>query len=394
MKNKTNQLVIIFCFLSVAVKAQEVLIDMQYNSVIQREASKTSSSNFKIQVSSFDTISLPLIDDFSKQGIYPDTTYWIDKNVFINTDYPFYPPTIGVATFDGVDPFGNPYDFLNPTSYGIADYLTSRPVRLDSNAFTKLSPADSVYLSFFYQPQGRGNAPDLDDSLVLEFKTNDSLWTHIWSVPGRNIIGDTAFKQVMISVSDSIYFYKGFQFRFKNYATLSGNVDHWNIDYVRLDKLRNANDTVIDDVAFVYNTGTLLKNFQQMPWQHYLVDTSAELKSTLYNTISNLDDSVKLLRYYYLISEGCPGNNLLDSVSGGDDNIESYFTNGYHNVPSQAAPPVNYIFPSNSKDSAEFEIKHVIIDKSNPLSNKSNSRPKTKPAQRIRRLPMWQAPRV
>ena len=68
----------------------------------------------------------------------------------------------------------------------------------------------------------------------------------------------------MIPITDSVFFNKGFQFRFRNYASLeynennptwSSNVDFWNIDYVRLDRARTINDTVIDDVAFSKNPG-------------------------------------------------------------------------------------------------------------------------------------------
>ena len=34
-----------------------------------------------------------------------------------------------------------------------------------------LTPADSLYFSFYYQPQGNGNAPESQDSLVLQFGT-------------------------------------------------------------------------------------------------------------------------------------------------------------------------------------------------------------------------------
>ena len=46
------------------------------------------------------------------------------------------------------------------------------------------------------------------------------------------------------------YFYEDFQFRFRNIASLSGNNDHWNIDYVRLvaNRALVEQDTVIRDV--------------------------------------------------------------------------------------------------------------------------------------------------
>lgn len=40
---------------------------------------------------------------------------------------------------------------------------------MDNGIWRALTPADSVYFSFYYQPQGYGDAPETDDSLVLQF---------------------------------------------------------------------------------------------------------------------------------------------------------------------------------------------------------------------------------
>jgi len=84
---------------------------------------------------------------------------------------------------------------------------------------------------FLYQPGGLGDEPESPDSLGLEFKDSLNEWHHIWSVPGRP---DTAFQRVNFHVNDTNYLYAGFQFRFYNYATVNGNRDHWNLDYVIL----------------------------------------------------------------------------------------------------------------------------------------------------------------
>ena len=85
----------------------------------------------------------------------------------------------------------------------------------------------------------------------------------------------------MIPITNVNYLKKGFQFRFKNRATLSGNTDHWNIDYVYLNKTRAKADTSFNDVSFVYNGTPLLKNYRQMPWEQFK-------KSDLTDTIDNL----------------------------------------------------------------------------------------------------------
>ncbi len=214
-----------------------------------------------------DTVSLPFIDDFSLPAMYPDSSLWMDKYAFVNRSYPVDPPSIGVATLDGLNEKGMPYN-SSPFSYGPADSLTSNPIALGS-----ITPADSVYFSFFYQPQGIGDYPNPEDTLLVEFKTDTGAWVHVWATPGDTI---QPFMQVLIPVTDTAYLFDGFQFRFRNYATLSGNNDHWHIDYVRLDTIRHMNDTAINDVAIVSIPITILKNYTAMPWSQY---DSSELEN-------------------------------------------------------------------------------------------------------------------
>ena len=213
-------------------------------------------------------------------NLYEAGTYWQNDGVMMNATYPILPPTIGVATFDGIDERGAPYDKSNSESYGIADYLTSGPINLEG-----LTNDSSVYLSFFYQPTGRGNFPDAEDSLVVEFLNEASgQWVNVWSSPGIDSAEVPSFTQVYIEVRDTNllagprYFYNGFKFRFKNYATLSGNNDHWHIDYVRLGQGRspNSSDTLIQDVAFIEPFPMVLKQYSKMPWQHFLAAPNLE----------------------------------------------------------------------------------------------------------------------
>ena len=51
-------------------------------------------------------------------------------------------------------------------------------------------------------------------------------------------------------IIDNNYLVDSFQFRFRNYATLSGNLDHWHIDYIRLSTHRHIHDTIVSDIAF------------------------------------------------------------------------------------------------------------------------------------------------
>lgn len=146
------------------LQAQETLTGLQFNAAIQKQIpNKSTQLELKL--------ALPFFEDFSTSNIYPDKARWDDSYVFINKDFPLYPTNIGAATFDVLDDKGKVYKHASSTPF-IADYLTSADIRLDSvfaPVIRQLSPADSVYFSFYYQPQGRGEQPEPTDSLVLQF---------------------------------------------------------------------------------------------------------------------------------------------------------------------------------------------------------------------------------
>ena len=116
---------------------------------------------------------LPFFDDFSHSNLYPDSTKWTDNKVLVNDGFPLCPPNRKGATFDVLDADGKVYSYAISNAF-IAEYLTSARIRLDSIMEPEpraLTPADSVYLSFYYQPQVNGNPPEAQDTLVLQFGT-------------------------------------------------------------------------------------------------------------------------------------------------------------------------------------------------------------------------------
>jgi len=197
---------------------------------------------------------------------------WVDNYAYHNTTYPINPPTIGVATLDGLNEFGQPYDNSVTNQFGYADVLTSKPIDLSG-----LTNDSAVFLSFFVEAQGLGDAPNSLDSLVLEFKNEyEEQWITVWKATIDDVSVDE-FKQFYVEVRDTNlvtgprYFYGDFQFRFRNLASISGNNDHWHIDYVRLDKNRAQTelDTVIRDVAFMYDFPNILQRYSQLPWSQF-----------------------------------------------------------------------------------------------------------------------------
>ena len=112
------------------------------------------------------SIALPFYDDFGYAGPYPDAGKWLNQFVYINNTKAMAAPNMGVATFDGLDQYGFPYNpHVTSSGQTIApaapsDTLTSYPIRLDSiPGISQLSPLDNVYLSFYYQGMGYWEYP-------------------------------------------------------------------------------------------------------------------------------------------------------------------------------------------------------------------------------------------
>jgi len=267
MIKKINILTLIVVFTLTAYAQKDTLLELGFNNKLKSyynlNKDNPNSVYNKKPTNNKAVLTLPFLDDFSQEHFYPNLNLWMDINVHINTGFADNPISYGVATFDGLDSTGTPYNFSNPTSYGPADTLTSCPINTSSIT-------DSLFLSFYYQPQGNGNKPETKDSLRLEgFRVSDSTWVRLWSVEGAP---NQPFELVMIPL-DTSFQKNGFQFRFINWATLSGNVDHWNLDYVYLNDNRTHTDTALNDVSFITDNFTLLEEFTAMPWEHYKTDS-------------------------------------------------------------------------------------------------------------------------
>lgn len=154
---------------------QEYLMGLTGNPVIKSYLKENPNVlNTKNDILVYESLSLPFFDDFSKMTIYPDTSRWLNDEAYINANFPYFPPDFGVATLDAIDAYGNVYPEASVVPF-LADRLVSKPIRLDSSfiadegVIRALNPTDSVYFSFFYQPQGRGDVPLSYDSLLLQF---------------------------------------------------------------------------------------------------------------------------------------------------------------------------------------------------------------------------------
>ncbi len=241
----------------------------------------TSNDTLKWAVSGFhigQKALIPFVDDFSSNQIYPDQNKWLDRLVFVNNRFPIAPPSINVATFDGLNRVGVPYGF----GRGYCDTLTSLPIKLNG-----LTAADSVYLSFFVQPQGLGMEPDFGDSLMLFGRytaASPDSFNLLWRGAPSDFLRDS-FLQVRIALP-AIYLHDEFQMRFVNIGSRTGNLSHWHLDYVYLNRGRNLNDA-ITDIAIQENPSPLLKKYSAMPFSHFKVAPATYTNDTQYFGVSN-----------------------------------------------------------------------------------------------------------
>ena len=385
---------ILFFFLFMnTVFAQEYLTGQQENPVIKSAMRELSRE--KALAGGFDTIpvGLPFFEDFSEDYIFPSTDRWTDRYGFVNNDYPVYPVNIGALTMDAINDSGLMYSHAVPGPVNfIADHLTSRYIRLDS-IFTpvprKLNIADSVFLSFYYQPQGRAfRGPSASDSLILQFlerQAYDTLipgdtvvthipdeWNLVWYANGTQLDtfylkNNKYFMQVMIPITDTAtYFKKKFRFRFLNYVSLASsaepswqsNCDQWNIDNVYLNIGRNEYDTVYPELRFIYRPPSMLERYESMPFPQYCDDPTNEIRDTIDMLMSNRDVTSHLSKYgYNLTNQSGSFNKTYD---GGVYNIEPFYTESYVTWQPFAHPPVSYLFPISSDDSAVFKMVHIL----------------------------------
>jgi len=227
--------------------AQEHLHPLSSNLNLPKTIHKNQAASQKSTSTS--SIYLPFFDDFSYayKSPYPSANNWVDSNTYVNTGFAIAPISLGVATFDGLNKFGYPYNIGAAVSTSVsADTLKSRPIHLDSIptsnplVYKKYSPLDSIALTFYYQAEGFGEAPEASDSLCVDFykplaDSSRGVWTKVWGKPGYNPSPtDTSFYRVKIGIVDTAYFHDGFRFRFRNKATTSGSLDHWHVDYIQV----------------------------------------------------------------------------------------------------------------------------------------------------------------
>jgi hypothetical protein len=324
MMRPALQILFLFaCMLTAAsVSAQEVLRPLHTNPQLEQIS---NGPRKQFQHGPPHVQKLPFFDDFSNyDGLYPNDTMWLDNFTYISKDFAGNTaPSTGVVVFEGLNAKGRPYRGIEETASFPSDTLTSTYIDLSS-----YSESDSLYLSFFYEPKGLGDAPEPGDSLVLQFhpdsamigsKWDTNAWIHVWSVPGSN---NAQFKLAMIpirAITGRNYFHGKFQFRLVAYSNQSGNMDHWLVDYVYLNQGRTLQEKTFDDVAIYKKSRSILNTYYAMPVRQAQAMTNPFASNiSIYG--SNNSANTKNVAYRYEISNQQTGA-VLDSSKTQADNL-------------------------------------------------------------------------
>ena len=309
-------------FLLLSAFSQISLAQFQFVPLQNQEVSKKSAARVS-------ALSLPFFDDFSNPINSPNQRNWIKgSGVSINNNSGINPPTLNVATFDGLKANGIPYNFTDVSANGGTDTLTSQSIDL-----SKIVALDSLALNFFYQSQGLGDASESNDSLIVQFLTNGGKWETVFiAKDGKHIIGkdttklinNTSFTQVLFPVSAQIYLHAAFQIRFIAYGRQSGQFDVWHIDYVYLDKIssRGVENRSIyqnkklyfNDFAYRNSVSSIFKRYSTMPMSQLKNNAPTELSETIVSNINNLFSNNRNITAKYFIQNVITQKVLSDTI--------------------------------------------------------------------------------
>ncbi|MCU0446256.1 MAG: T9SS type A sorting domain-containing protein [Microscillaceae bacterium] len=366
LKNSIIANLLIISYLSVNFVCAQIQLYPNHTPITpHKTSSKIGKGNEKSRTA---PLNLPFFDDFTyyKSQSLPDTSLWLDKSgVFINNTFAVNPITIGVASFDGVNQFGVPYrfptindDVNNINIVGLTDTLHSCPINLAVH-----QPADSVYLSFYWQREGNEEAPDIIDSLRVQFKSADNQWHTVWTQSGG---GNTApFALALIPVKDVKYFFNQFQFRFECFGRQAGMYDAWHIDYVYLDIdrgnatfpiIRTNNNRFVDDIACSIQPNYFLKKYTAMPVKQYFANPAQETAVEFKSSVNNLS----AINRGDITSYFCELNDIRNQESFGIVYDEPSFDFAGNTFQRAMQAPISANLIPNTPKKRNIELKFIV----------------------------------
>ena len=324
-----------------------------------------SIPNLKVMQIAMTIQVLQTLDTLTYQQIIIDTQLsqhtqfrlWADSNVFVNRSLALYPPSIGVATFDGLDKNGSPYSEILE-AWGGSDTLSSNLINL-----SRYKAADSIILSFFFQPQGLGDQPNDDDRFKLEMLNANGDWIKVWEALGTE---NKPFEQVLLAIEHPLLLHHQFQFRFISLGNLNGAMDHWHLDYVRLFANGSTTDQYFGDIAISEIPSTLINQYTQIPWSHYNAATSTPdgfLPISIHSIMR--DPNVYELNFNIISPDGTDTSRLGTGKTVPNTLHASHTDNETGNVhldhPDIRAVEYRGFESETVEDSATFKIEYIFM---------------------------------
>lgn len=279
-----------------------------------------------------DTLSLPFWDDFSTSSVTASSDRWVRKDsVFINSGMGITPPSLNVATLDGVDHLGIPYS--EESSARTLDILQSKPIDL-----SQIPTEETAVLSFYYQRQGNEEGPEEEDYLQVLLKNSSGEWV---SVEDLILYGNLEsevepFQRLNYEIKDEQFLHAGFQFRIECFGNPTGLFDAWHLDYFLVDSydLDEADWNSIEDHSISTPPSSIFQRFSQIPFDQFfsypdsIFDTPNFYLYSLFSGQQNPAYSFTIkdtTNQNIIFSEAQATNQL---VLNGIDDYKEYFVTG------------------------------------------------------------------
>lgn len=301
-----------------------VISTTAYSQLVEKPLPQKKRSYQNRITEAVDTLlNLPFWDDFSTSRDRPSPFLWkYGENVAISRTIGENTPTLGVAVLNGVDSLGIPYE-IDDNTISPVDSLVSQKINLTK---VSINNRNSVFMSFFWQANGLGEIPDLDDSLSLCFLNADEEWISQDINPGdlfnKALTGgpdilrfsptnpdEQIFSQVILRIPEE-FFHEGFRFKFQSYGSKQGSFDSWLIDYVYINFNRTIGDVFYEDRAISQGVSASFGGYKTIPYDHFF-DNQALLSNPVNFEINNLDDELQPMNFWVEVFDRKSGNMIL-----------------------------------------------------------------------------------
>jgi hypothetical protein len=163
---------------------------------------------------------------------------------------------------------------------------------------------------------GKGEIPELTDSLSLMFWSIDSTWITQdlfpddpakFSIIGglENILLDAdslpMFQQLIIRVAGNQYFHENFKMKFQSFSSLNGIYDTWNLDYIYLNDHRTVNEITYQDRTLSSQPSLLFEPYFELPANQYLAHPEF-YEIPQFTTANNLFELPSPMEYTHTLS--------------------------------------------------------------------------------------------